>query len=491
MMNPRRNYRRSLVLACLGLAFAPGIGCTLINAFDSVAPQKSLDAGGTGGDAITPSMEGAAPDMTVIPMGDGGAEASSESGIVDQSAGSPASHGAIVIGGGVVQDGGKEQFVLTALDPSTGSELPKARTPMLVAAVQYDGARDLWYVFESGGAGIFPLPTDPFYLHTFTLDTITGKWTELGKVQIPSSVSFATTAVILQRLSYIAYGTGQIGDAAIPTGDAGPPFSLVTFDTSNPASVTMLGQPIPLPNGYGGMIGTNSSVSAAGGFISLGSTSRIDGGTYPQLTPFLIPGMDVPAQENPIIGTIPGGATVGFGAATIGGVMEALVVTRVNGMGTPAILSIYNPSSNDPTMALLGAGSFPFTDGNIKPPAFSACLQTALVCGINGDLFVHAVPIGPALAAGGTLTALPAVQAATGHSGQGVYFEPYTSTVLAPFSQGENFALTAFTLGGTSSAPTLTQRTAPRWSPPPDLRPNFIATKTPFPADYCNAQNDN
>jgi hypothetical protein len=491
MMNPRRNSRRSLILACLGLAFAPGIGCTLINAYDQVAPQKLADGGMTGDDSNAPAMDGAAPDMTVMPMGDAGPEAMLESGPVDQSAGSPASHGAIVIGGGVVHDGGAEQFVLTALDPSTGSELPKARTPMLVAAVQYDGARDLWYVFESGGAGIFPLPTDPFYLHTFTLDTITGKWTELGKVQIPPSVSFATTAVILERLSYIAYGAALIGDAAANPGDAGPPFSLVTLDTSNPASVTMLGQPIPLPSGYGGMIGTNSSVSAAGGFISLGSTARIDGGTFPQLTPFLIPGMDVPAQENPIIGTIPGGATVGFGAATIGGVMEALVVTRANGTGTPAILSMFNPSSNDPTMALLGAGSFAFTDGNIKAPAFSVCLQTALVVGINGDLFVHAVPIGPALAAGGTVTPLPAVQAATGHSGQGVYFEPYTSTVLTPFSQGENFALTAFTLGGTSSAPTLTQRTAPRWAPPADLRPNFVATKAPFPADYCNLQNDN
>ena len=42
-----------------------------------------------------------------------------------------------------------------------------------------------------------------------------------------------------------------------------------------------------------------------------------------------------------------------------------------------------------------------------------------------------------------------------------------------------NYALTAFTLGGTSAAPTLTQRQAPRWVPPPDLRPNFVATKVP------------
>jgi hypothetical protein len=71
-----------------------------------------------------------------------------------------------------------------------------------------------------------------------------------------------------------------------------------------------------------------------------------------------------------------------------------------------------------------------------------------------------------------------------------VYFEPYTKTVLTPFSQGDNFALTAFTLAGTSQAPVLMQRQAPRWVPPPDLRPNFVATKVPYP-DGCLTTGDN
>jgi hypothetical protein len=151
---------------------------------------------------------------------------------------------------------------------------------------------------------------------------------------------------------------------------------------------------------------------------------------------------------------------------------------------------VFDPSSNDPTMALVGAGTFPFTDANVKVPAFDACDQLAFVLGTNTDLSVHAVSVaGIAQPNGGALPMLAASAAATGHSGQAVYYEPYSKTVLAPFSQGDNFALTAFTVGGTAAAPTLTQRQTPRWVPPPDLRPNFVATKTPVGND-CPGDGD-
>jgi hypothetical protein len=107
----------------------------------------------------------------------------------------------------------------------------------------------------------------------------------------------------------------------------------------------------------------------------------------------------------------------------------------------------------------------------------------AFVVGTNADLNVHAVSIASTATpdADGGLPALSNASAAMGHSGQGVYFEPFTNTVITPFSQGKNFALTAFSLEGTPMAPQLVQRQAPRWVPPPDLRPNFVAAKTPFP----------
>ena len=56
----------------------------------------------------------------------------------EEAAAIAAAHGVIVIGGEISNDAGR-QVVLTAIDPSTGSELPKARCPLNVAAVQYDG----------------------------------------------------------------------------------------------------------------------------------------------------------------------------------------------------------------------------------------------------------------------------------------------------------------------------------------------------------------
>ena len=158
----------------------------------------------------------------------------------------------------------------------------------------------------------------------------------------------------------------------------------------------------------------------------------------------------------------------------------------------PATLSVFDLAT-DSTMAspLVGAGTFPFTDGNVQSPAFSACAGMVFVAGTNADLAVHAVSIaGIGDGDGGAYPTLPSTSAATGHSGQGVFFEPYTNTVIAPFSQGNNFALTAFTLAGTPDAPRLIQRLPPRWVPPPDLRPSFVATKSPVP-DVCTPLGDN
>jgi hypothetical protein len=490
MMTMGRSVGRTVAFGCLGVACTVGAGCTLINSYDEVAPEKVASPDGSPGQGMDASMLGdasAGPDSGGNTGPDGGG--ARDVGTPDDGAAAiAAERGVIAIGGEVSGDAGRV-LVLTAIDPSTGSELPRARMPMNVSAVFYDGVRDLWYVFESGGQGIFALPTDPFFLHTLTLDPVTGLWTEVGKFAVAPGVSFATTAVIKERLSYVAYGDGLI-DGGVPS-EGGAPYSLVTLDTSDPTAVTVVGVPVALSSGYGALVGTRSDVSVAGGFVTLGSTAKIDGGSVAVLTPVLVPGVDMPSVEVPIDGTSAAGTLTGFGAATINGTSEALVVTRPSGSGVPATLSVFDPSANDPTMALIGAGTFPFIDTNLKAPAFSACAQMAFVVGTNTDLAVHAVSIaGIGQATAGVYPTLPSASAATGHSGQGVYFEPYTNTVLTPFSQGENFALTAFTLAGTSAAPQLIQRQAPRWVPPPDLRPNFVATKSPYP-DVCPTGGDN
>jgi hypothetical protein len=458
---------------------ALGAGCSLINAFDDVAPQKAQDDGGVvppGVDASQPDTGGNG-DATV----DAGADAPDTGVVVDAGP-----RGVIVVGGTAVQEAGADLPVVTALDPATGAELLGARQPMNVAAVLYDGKRDMWFLLESGGEGPFPLPSDPFFVHARTIDPISGKWTELGSAQIPAGLSYTTTGQLAERIAYIAYGNEPDGGSPDASFDAGASvpgnFGLVVVDTSNPASMTVASV-TGLQSSPVAVVGVRSLVNPAGGIAALGATAKPSGTNVTQITPVLIPATDPPAVEAPILGTAPVGGSAGFAAVDMNGATDIVAISRGFGApSTPASLAIFNPSANDPTQALVGAGHFPFGDGNIKAPAFAKCEGVVFVLGTNADLSLYAVSLAAAALPdddGGT-PLLASASAPTGHSGQAVYFEPFTSTVLTPFSQGNNFALTAFTLGGTPDHPTLAPRVFPHWNPPADLRPSFVATRTPL-----------
>jgi hypothetical protein len=472
----RRNVSAARVIACLFVSSAWGAGCSLVNSFGDVEPQKAP------ADAATPVPEAAEPetspgvvDAAPVPeAGDSGANVDAVGAAID--AGVDAGPRGVIVVGGTVSDDASEHFVLTALDPVTGSELPQARETLAVAAVFYDGRRDLWYVFESGGQDIFPLPSDPFFLHTRQLDPLSGAWTEIGKVAVPPGLSFGTTGILGERVSYIAYAAADAG--ALVDG-ATAPFELVTLDTTNPAAVTV-SSTMPLAAPPVAVVGTRSPVNPAGGFATLADVAQNGPARVARLTPVLLPATAPPSLEAPILGATAVGGQTGFGAVSIGGVEEIAVITRAFGApATPATVSVYNPAANDPSMALVGTGTFAFGDGNIKPPAFSTCDQTLFVIGSNADLDLHAVSLASAAAPDPDAAPpeLMVTSAPTGHSGQAVYFEPFTSTVLVPFSQGNNFALTAFSFEDGQ----LVQRQAPRWVPPPDVRPNFVATRIPVP----------
>jgi hypothetical protein len=465
MGRQKRSSARAVTCACL-LAPCAIEACTFINTYADLVPQRTTTA-----DASMDDFDSGLVDQT-------GSENLPEVNVAQPSP----SDGVVVVGGTVSTDAG-DQFVLTALDPRTGSEFPKARVPMTVAAVLYDPGRDYWYVFESGGQGIFPTPTDPFFLHIRQLNRISGAWTELAEVQVPPGVSNLTTAVLGDAVTYIAYGGGA--DAA--AGNSGPvdgsdggvaltptisdKFGLVTIDTHDLTQLSAC--VLPLPSSPNAVIGTPNPTNPQNGYATLGN--------YPakNMTPVL-----VPAQCDNSIGMPPApGAEIplptgnpGFGLATNGATGQVLVASKGFGPG-PTLVTIFDPTTGN----IDSQGEFSgFNDGNIHPPAFSECLNSAFVIGTNTDTNVWFVSLAGAAAPEGD--AAPPTLAATdqpmGHSGQAVYFEPFTKTVLLPFSQGDNFKLTAFRFNGVSYA-SITN--TPLWAPPADLRPNFVATRTPVP----------
>src|SRR5579872_1751514 len=152
----RWNAHRALTSIGL-LAPAAVAACSLINQYDALAPARASNDAAVQ-DANEPDV--ATADVQTSP------DATAD--VVVQPNPSP---GVIVIGGTASSDAG-DVSVLTALDPRTGSEFTRARETLKVSAVEYDGVRDLWYVFESGGAGVYPLPGDPFFLHVRRIDRV-------------------------------------------------------------------------------------------------------------------------------------------------------------------------------------------------------------------------------------------------------------------------------------------------------------------------------
>ncbi len=459
------------VLALVGVVAALGASaCTLLNSFDAVKPLRD------GGDQGEAGLEASAGDASDSAVTDAATDATVSDAVsdarADAEAGPPPDKGVIVVGGvASAADGGVDASypdaglvsVLTALAPEDGTELPLAREKLNVASVQYDGLRDLWYVFESGGAGFFPTPTDPVFLHVRQLHTATGAWTTLQSLPVPPLVAFTLVTVLRNRLVYVAY---DVSDGQVGT-------ELVTVDTTDPSNPVVYDTQ-PLDQQPFGLIGTRGA-SGSGGVVNLLQSSACgDGGQCFSIQHVTIP----PAtSDKPNVTPMSGWAPLGpyVGSPAYGSFLTG--PQDVIGWSTHlpnASISSYSPQV--PGQSLGSPIPFSSNDGYFKPFAFAECLGQALLMGTNQDLAVYAIPL--------TTTGTVA-RGTLGTSGQGVYYEPFTSTVLAPFSQGDGFTLTAFTLGGTKAAPTLTPRQAPGWAPPPDLRPELVATRTHVPTPTC------
>jgi hypothetical protein len=468
------------------ILFVAGAGsaaaCTLFNPFAELKPAPP-DAGD---DALAPvdTGPGDSGGGDTSPPGDGpidGTDGGGEAGFPDK--------GVIVVSGRVSDDAGVLQGVLTALDPTTGMELPHARETLNAPIVLYDGKRDLWFVIESQGTSLFPTPTDRAVLHIRTLDPVSGTWTTLQSLQVPPPV-FGLATALTNRLLYV--GFDNLVDSQSGT-------SLLTIDTADPSAPNIY-DATPLPVQPFGMIGTRSDTGNGGPANMLLSLPCPDDGGAPADA---APGDAAPGGEGGAeggVGTSPGrcltvqhvtvppapdpatlklavpmGPFFGkpaYGSYLTGGPLDVIgwsLPGSSPGFPGSTAINLYQPQNE---VAVGSAIPIQTSDGFFQPFAFAECQHQALLTATNEDLAVYAIPLSSANAM--------IARAPTTHSGQSVYFEPYTSTVLAPFTQGDGFVLTAFTLGGTQSNPTLTPRQT-GWTPPPDVRPEVLAVRAPVP----------
>ena len=455
-------------LAIPVIAAAMGAGsCTFVNEFGEVKLTQAVDGGP---DATTGNDSGV----------DGGHDASlGDSAIAETGVDSgPVDKGVIVISGRVSDDAGKLNGVLTAIAPENGAELPNAREALNVPIVLYDGLRDLWLVVETDGTSLFPTPTDHAVLHIRTLDPVSGTWTTLGSLQIPPPI-FGLAATLTNRFVYLGFDTSA---------DAQSGSTFITIDTSEPSQPNIFGA-TPLPVQPEGLMATRSQTGNGGPVNMLISVPCADAGAAADAGDEAgaggIGGGRCLGVQHVTVPTTPDKATLtfttdlgpyfgkpAFGSYISGGPEDVIAWSLPGGNASspgPTFINTYAPQIEHPVGSAI---PFQTGDGFFQPFAFAECQQQALLIATNEDLAVYSVP----LTAANAMTA----RAATTHSGQSVYFEPYTSSVLAPFTQGDGFELTAFTLGGTAATPTLLPRQSD-WSPPPDVRPEVIAVRQPLP----------
>jgi len=418
----------------LVLAIASQAGCSVVNSFEPLAPPK-----------------------------DGGAAVQD-----------PTKQGVVAIGGYQLSDGSSvpTDYVLTALNPLDGTELPLARRhDITVASILYDANQDLFYVFESGVRGhIFPLAGDPFYVHALSIDPFTGAWTELGATAIRPAYSFSTTVVLTNRIAYVAYGDGGA-------------LELDVLDTSDPRAITTQGagavmsgiSPVALlGNPVAGTAGSNQTVMLC--WIQRPNL---------EMQSYTVPSSGGPqAPQAPSMLQANVGPSVGLSS-----ILE-------EGAGAREVLAISSPTNgamasvtlSDITGANLeGPYAFPFTDSNVETPTFSTCHNTVFVSGTNMAKNVYALPLARLKNNEYANVGINGLTSQTlNYSWQGLYYEPYTDTVIAPFNQGGSGDLTAlhvtWTSDGDPNPPETRQGDQPPlgWQQLDDVFTNFVATKVPL-----------
>lgn len=474
---------------------AMGAGaCTLINTFGDLKSAPSADASN--------DMPGVSESG---PMESGNGESGMQDGGFDS--GFP-DKGVIVISGRVSDDAGNLTGVLTAVEPYGGTELPNARQMLNVPVAQYDGLRDLWIIIQVTGQSLFPTPSDKATLQLRTLDPTSGTWMTLGSLQVPPPV-FGLSTVIKNRLVYV--GFDNLVDSASGT-------SLITIDTTDPTNPNIYGA-VGLSAQPTGMMGTRSVTAPAGGPVNL--LESVPCGEFPKQASGVDGGDDDGGDDGGVdsgpdasidSGGIGGGLCLAVQQVTVPASTDPATFGKLNPLGpffgragygsylgapmTSAPVDVIGwavPGSNpgapgqtsfseyDPlTYQPIGSAITPLqtSDGFFQPFAFSECYQQLLVTGTNEDLSIYSIPLT-------TPNGMGTTRITTQHSGQSLAYEPYTNTVLSPFTQGEGYVLDAFylTLNDDSGAsPQLTQRTGTSsWNPPADVRPELLAIRKPLP----------
>jgi hypothetical protein len=464
-------------LACTVALLA---GCSVLNSFDEVGPIQ--DGGGSGGSSGSSDAgddgggtKNTAAGSGMTDAGEGGTMMMPEGGTGGGSAGqapmsmggeggsgeTPVAPPGLIVVSGTDTDLMTNGSVLSVLSPQTGKEL--RRDSEVVPMFAHDGIRDLWYVGVTKPGKV--MGTFVFELGMRAFDRTKNEWIPQGtpiEVPPPADASANGWVALRSRFAYI-YKDKDVNTLNLQVIDATDPAQLFKHTT------------VSLAPGANGMIG--SFGNNPGGTVNIVRTNSgciMDVTCNLTLAKVQVKATGMLTEEAPTgVATVPN--PNGKGALGANRADGRDVVVTPNSDGTVGTLIQLNPSTHAP---LVGEErTFPINARQLGGFAYDACTGVAFTSELvakSGDTTIYALPP----PGGGTVGSVQPAQFALG-----VFFEPYTRTLIAPFSSGNNHDILAYSLSGMPSSPKLNKRTAAQWSPPVDLDPKLVAVASPHPAE--------
>lgn len=468
---------RSLV-SLAGTAAFFAAACSVINSYDDVArapaneggmpgssgsPNDPNEIGGDGNSAGDRAIGGQPPEMMV--GGAGGI------GPVDPG---PPTTGLIVVGGKSVD--GADDLMLT-LDPTDGAELSRETIAgAAVVGVAYDGAADknLWFIFTASDFPADPMSKSDLQVRSY--DDQNHEWTTIKKVTALPPPRPGSFVVLNDRLAYLSHGlvSGRLTD------------TVTILDTSSPMDVAQIDFTATLNGTVLGIVGSRGApgdATALGGSLAIATGigcnnamgAALDCNAL-SLTPIFV-GDDVTTGVASNLRGFLGHPAFASSATE----QRAFVALPAESLAGNAEVIRFDPRDLEPEPPLV-------------PPTPAKAL-TGLSIADCLDVTVFGVVADGSLWA--TSEQGTSVKATLPHIAQGVVYEPYTSSIIAPFNPdspllggntgaggaGPDAALVALSVGKSGITPSLQVRAAAEWAPPDDIAANVVAVRFPIPLE--------
>ena len=410
--------------------------CSVINSYEDVVPSKSVEpeggSGGTGGDTTPggtpaePTAGGGVAGMPDVPVGGMPPSGGGEGGAPPEP-GAPTT-GLVVVGGKALKN---STNVLVALNPEDGAELSRESIPgAAVVGLAYDGAagKNLWFVCTSGDFPADSMAKADLQVRTF--NDATHKWVTLRKVTALPPPRPNSFAVLNDRLAYLSYGL--VNNVITDT--------LTILDTSSALGTKQVTFDLPLGGRVLGLVGTRGvpgDNTALGGTLAIASGDGCTGAgaslkcTALSLTPIFV-GDEITA-----------GAVKKLRGFTGRPVFTSSALVQRAFVALPAVAPLGNVEliRFDPRGLAFESPQTVITPAHqFGGFALVDCLDVTVLSSLL-DLTLW-----------GTSAAGASGKAARSEPAQDVVYEPFTSSIIAPFNPDSRLFPDSGSAGGAGGA---------------------------------------